>query len=471
MQVNVKSGRSKKILDLNIGNGFYVIDNSLEPRLALKPTGYKKNEIGYKNAKGNWVFEDLESAFGKMSEFSPIGFGAKNSIFYFLASFSEEPLGIYSMTVSKKGKPGAIQKVFADKNSNVLSYIWDNKNHRLISADYGLGKPKRKYFFKNELIKELQQIDQVFPEERVVLIQVSDRENVFKVHSSKRPTSFYLFDRKTKKMSEFLSSNEKVDTKKTVSSKPISFKTRDGIQIHGFLHLPKGQKTAPMLINIHGGPFGVADHWGFNGEAQFLAQRGYASLQVNFRGSGSRGEKFVNLGKEVIGTKMQYDIIDAAIWAKSEGYSNGKACLWGVSYGGYSSVMTFLMRQDLFECAIGAAGVYNLNTILKMGDIQFSELGKAHWNDMLPKTKEERFLHSPISLVEKLHKPLYIVHGKSDVRVPVAQARDLKKQLKKANKKFQYKEYKGVGHWFVDDSKRQDFFKRALRFFDENLKK
>ena len=151
-------------------------------------------------------------------------------------------------------------------------------------------------------------------------------------------------------------------TEALVEMKPVRIEARDGLELHALLTLPEDRKEdLPLIVNVHGGPFGIVDRWGYNAEAQLMAHHGYATLQVNFRGSGGRGEDFQRAGWREWGGKMQNDVTDATRWAIEQGIADeDRICIYGGSYGGYAALMGVIKEPDLYQCAVGYVGVYDL---------------------------------------------------------------------------------------------------------------
>jgi len=474
MKVNVNSGRSSLYNGLNLKKGMNVFDNNYKPRLILKLKDLDHIDLGYKKSEGKWEYKKIGTEiFKNLSEIKPIGFSKDNKTFYFLAEKNKKPSGLYSATLNETGAPKNLKLIFSDKDSEVSNVKVDHSTKELLYLEYGNFKPKRKYLSNNAKVKTIKTIQSLFKDEIVSFIQDTKDKYLLVVYSDKRPATYYTFNKKTNAVDKLISTGESINYKLNVESKAVSYLARDGLKITGFLYRPKNQtKPGPLLINIHGGPFGVKDRWGFKGDNQYFVRKGYSVMTLNYRGSGGRGAEFIDAGKEVIGTKMQYDIIDASKWAVDNKITTkGNIALWGVSYGAYASIMSLIVNDSYFACGLASGGPFNFLTQLKTSDTKDSKFGLKHWKRMLPKTKEGLKLASPTFQADKINKPVYIFHGNLDARVPVSQSRGLKKALKKQKKKFQYKEYKGEGHWYMEEKNRLDFYKRALKFFDKHLKK
>ncbi|MBE9573105.1 MAG: S9 family peptidase, partial [Proteobacteria bacterium] len=178
------------------------------------------------------------------------------------------------------------------------------------------------------------------------------------------PVPFYAFDRNTKKGTFLFDNRPDLNNYTLASIEPISFKSRDGLTIHGYITYPvrKGKANLPMVLNVHGGPW-YRDSWGYNPEAQWFANRGYVCLQVNFRGSTGYGKDFVNAGDKEWGGKMHNDLVDGVNWAIEQGIADSKkVSIFGWSYGGYAALVGATFTPDLFCCAVDIVGPSNLIT-------------------------------------------------------------------------------------------------------------
>jgi dipeptidyl aminopeptidase/acylaminoacyl peptidase len=254
--------------------------------------------------------------------------------------------------------------------------------------------------------------------------------------------------------------------------KPVQVRTRDGLVIHGYLTLPKGSngKNLPLIVNPHGGPHGPRDEWGFNPEVQLFANRGYAVLQMNYRGSGGYGNAFEGKGYRKWGTTMQDDLTDSVKWAIGQGIADAnRVCIYGASYGGYAALMSVVREPDLYKCTVGYVGVYDLDA-QRDADFMAHESGRNYLKDAYPLEKSERMAQSPAYGVERIKTPILLVHGEKDVRVPIKNMHFLVSQLAKVGKKpddviVEKKE----AHGFRDLQNQVNLYTKMLAFFDKYI--
>jgi dipeptidyl aminopeptidase/acylaminoacyl peptidase len=244
--------------------------------------------------------------------------------------------------------------------------------------------------------------------------------------------------------------------------KAITYKARDGLDIPGYLTLPRGKppKNLPLIVYPHGGPYAVRDTSGFDRDAQFFASRGYAVVQMNFRGSGGYGTKFREAGNRQWGGKMQDDVTDAVKWAVSEGIADGnRVCIFGASYGGYAALMGAATTPELYKCAISYAGVSDLETMfipriisrLGMRDRTPEEL--EFINRVVGDKRDAAYLRerSPVNNAAKIRCPVFIAHGERDLIVPFSNAQDMRAALEREHKKVEFFSRTDEAHGFIRD--------------------
>ncbi|MBX7246285.1 MAG: S9 family peptidase [Candidatus Sumerlaeaceae bacterium] len=287
------------------------------------------------------------------------------------------------------------------------------------------------------------------------------------------PVSYYLFGRAAKSAVYLFSNRPELEKYTLAKVQPISFKSRDGLEIHGYLTLPpdKDPKNLPMVLNVHGGPWG-RDSWGLDNETQWLANRGYAVLQVNFRGSTGYGKAHLNAGDREWGAKMHDDLIDAKNWAVKEGYADPrKVVVYGGSYGGYAALVGVTFTPDEFAGGIAVVGPSNLVTLIKSIPPYWAPM-RAMFDKRVGKVEtEEEFLksRSPITKVDQIKVPLLIAQGANDPRVKQAEADQIVDAMRKKNIPVTYLLFPDEGHGFARPENRLKFYAAAEEFLAKVL--
>lgn len=317
-----------------------------------------------------------------------------------------------------------------------------------------------------------------FPKQFVDFVDstIDGKKILISVRSEKNPGELYLYDRDTKQVRFLMRNRAWLKASEMADVKSVKIKSRDGIDLYGYLTLPNdtsGSKPFPLIVNPHGGPIGVRDEWGFNWEAQMLASRGYAVLQVNYRGSSGYGDEFEKKGHMQWGDKIQDDIIDATRWVTAEGYADAdRICIYGGSFGGYSALMAPIREPGMFKCAVGYVGVYDMNLMDSAGDIPRYGSGRDFIEKTLGEDKAKLKSISPVDNAEKIKIPVFLAAGALDQRAPPVHTERMQVALKKAgNPAEEVIIQAGEMHGFYDDKNSLNLYTKMLDFFDRHIGK
>ena len=292
------------------------------------------------------------------------------------------------------------------------------------------------------------------------------------VSSDHEAGSYFLYDRHVRKIGKLVDSRPWLAATRLGRQQSFALDARDGERLHGLLTLPPGEDGhgLPMVVLVHGGPYGVLDAWGFDTEAQILASHGYAVLQVNFRGSGGYGLSFMKKGYMQWGRAMQDDVTDATRWAIAQGIADpARVCIYGASYGGYAAMMGAIREPELYRCAAALAGVFDLRKMYRWGSIRRSDLGLEYLKRVIGEDKTDLAARSPSLLAERLTVPVLLAHGSADARVDVKHARALRNALEDVDREPEFVEYAYTGHGLVLDEQREDFYARLLAFLGQHI--
>jgi len=287
------------------------------------------------------------------------------------------------------------------------------------------------------------------------------------------PVPFYAFDRKTQKGTFLFDHKPDLKDYTLAPMGPISFTSRDGLTIHGYITYPpgRGRKALPMVLNVHGGPW-ARDTWGYNPEAQWFANRGYVCLQVNFRGSTGYGKDFVNAGDTEWGGKMHDDLVDGVNWAIEKGIADPKrVAIYGGSYGGYAALVGATFTPDLFCCAVDIVGPSNLKTWITSVPPYWSAMLALLYKRIGNPDTEEEFLNSrsPLFKVDQIKIPMLIAQGANDPRVPQAESEQIVEALKEKGIEYEYMLFPDEGHGFAKPENRLKFYAAAEKFLAKYL--
>ena len=286
------------------------------------------------------------------------------------------------------------------------------------------------------------------------------------------PVYYYAFDRASKTSTFLFSNQPKLEGLPLSSMEPISYTARDGLTIHGYLTKPVGVSTpVPTVLLVHGGPW-ARDTWGYDPEAQWLANRGYAVLQINFRGSTGYGKAFLNAGNRQWAAKMHDDLLDAVNWLVETGISQAdKIAVMGGSYGGYAALVGLTFSPDVFACAVDIVGPSNLITLLQSIPPYWEPIKANMYHRVGNLETEPEFLKSisPLFFVDRIQKPLLIGQGANDPRVKEAESEQIVNAMKQAGKPVEYVLYTDEGHGFARPENRLHFYAIAEEFLAKYL--
>ena len=295
-------------------------------------------------------------------------------------------------------------------------------------------------------------------------------KGILKVSGDRLPGDYFLVDMGTKKANFLLPSAKWLDPDHLNPMRADTFTSSDNLQVGVYLTFPaKRSKNLPMVVIPHGGPR-ARDFWGYDRDAQILSQNGFLVLQVNFRGSTGYGDQFMEAGTRQWGNDIQRDIAEAVQWAVDKGYADKeRVCIYGASFGGYSAMMNPIRYPDMYQCAAGYVGVYDLEMLYKRGDIRSRDRGIAYLEEVV--SRDEKFLreNSPLHNLDKLDLPVFIVHGAQDERAPVEHAEALIEQLKRQGKPFQSLILPNEGHGFYTEESKLQLYSQLLEFLDRHI--
>nr|WP_315035343.1 S9 family peptidase [uncultured Chryseobacterium sp.] len=380
----------------------------------------------------------------------------------------------------KKNK--VIKEVYSNSvyDVNSISIADKNRNYELDYISY-IGEKKETIPVSSFYKKLYSQLEKEFKGQKFSIHSSDDDENklLVYVYSDKLYGAYYEFDTKTKKTTLIRNLMPQLKQEDMAEIRPIEFKSRDGLTIHGYISLPKAVlegKKVPLIVNPHGGPYSERNIWGFNIENQLFASRGYATLQVNFRISSGYGKEFEKAGYKQIGRKIMDDIEDGVKYAISQGWiDKDKVAIYGGSHGGYATLMGLIKTPDLYTCGVDYVGVSNIFTFFG----SFPE----YWKPLIAMTKQRWYdiddpaeakiakEVSPVYQIDKIKKPLFVVQGGNDPRVNINESDQVVKALRAKGVEVPYMVKYDEGHGFGKEENRIEFYKAMLGFFAENFKK
>lgn len=469
-EVNVYSGKRKRITRSPSSQAVFLTDHQGQVRVAVSSSDGVDSKIHIRaNNDEQWKNFDLKSK--SYSDIKLYGFNKAGNAIYISASENGDAAGFYKLNL----KDESVKLIYKEGTVSP-SKVWvDPITKEPFAIETELGYPN--YVIvnkKSQKSKNLKALIQALNGDHVQLISSTEdgSQNVIRASSDRNAGEYYLFDANKNKLRFLFSSRKWLKKEKMAETKPIHYQSRDGLTIYGYLTLPNGAKNKklPLVVMPHGGPHGPRDWWGFDPDVQLLANQGIAVLKVNFRGSGGFGRNFEHAGHRKWGAEIQYDIIDGVKHLISNGtVDKNNICIMGASFGGYSALQSAILEPDLFQCAIGVVGVYDLPLMFKEGDVAARTSGQRYLKRVLGEDQAQLKAFSPSYNIDKLKAPVLIVHGGEDERAPIEQAESLVKALKKANHPYQYELLEDEGHGFYNAKHRTRYYNQVLSFLNKHL--
>ncbi|MCZ6560211.1 MAG: prolyl oligopeptidase family serine peptidase [Gammaproteobacteria bacterium] len=460
-RLNIKNGKLKKITQNENDVLSWIADNNGVVRVGIS-SGSDTEDLNYElvyrsDSKSSW--KRLFEFYGET--FMVFGFDETNSRLFVAARLAGGRYKLYAMDpeTGQLGEPILEDPVYD------IYYEYSNTPH-LVTTDEGKpvyfeymrDRPRRIFFDANWQMRQ-KTIDKALPdtENRMVSWDRDEKRFLIFSYSDRDEGSYYLYDEKEKSVRFLIAISPWLDSENLANTEPFEYEARDGLKLYGNItrktDIP--DEPAPTIIMPHGGPYGVRDQWGFDKEVQYLASLGYTVIQPNFRGSGGYGYKVRISGYRQLGLQMQDDVTDVTHWAIENGIADPqRICIYGVGFGAYAALMGVAKKPGLYACAIGSAGVYDLELVAR----KYSQTGgrkgfgqfKA-WGDEVfgnfKKHAERLRATSPVTLVPQIQAPVLIIHGLEGSWNSIHSDIMITGQLKRHDKRYQHLElqYGGVG--------------------------
>ncbi|MEI7036236.1 alpha/beta hydrolase family protein [Fulvimonas yonginensis] len=467
--VDARANTRHLVADIGVGNMSFLVGDDGRARYA-----YGRNDaydyVVYHRENDHWQRLSVAQTGGT---FAPIEVTPDQQHVYAYYDAGTGPASLVEQDES-----GANRKVLAAAGfGDVGSIEWTPLPRQPFATIGETGVPQVSYIDPNLPAAKLHRaLSLKFPGQYVHFINYSEDggQLLFSVSSDRSPGAYLLIDTHTYKVRKLFDAAPWIDPTKMAERRPVRFKASDGTELEAILTLPPGRAETdlPMVLLPHGGPIGVSDDWFYDDDAQFLANRGYLVLQVNYRGSGGRGEGFKEAGYLKWGTRIQQDLIDGVTWTIGQHYADPKRiCVYGGSFGGYSAMMTVIRAPGMFRCAVGYAGVYDLRMMYSKGDVRESKSGRSYLRTVIGRDDAELDANSPDKLADKIDVPVLLIHGEDDQRAPFAQAKAMRAALEAAHKPYEWMSKPGEGHGFYDEKNRVDFYNALQAFLEKHIGK
>ena len=418
--------------------------------------GQKWRQIGRHDALGHgWV---------------PARFGPRPGTFLTLDSRDAATTGLGLFDVATETH----QVLLRHPQVDVTSLYYDFGRRNLWGVRFDPGYPKIMYVSRRHpLARQHTALAKMFPDDTVTFTSFSRDHSrlVAVVSGDRRPGDYMLVDAAAGQVDMLMARRPRLPQEALSPMQPVEFGARDGAKVYGYVKsAPDTPKPGPMVVYIHGGPHQVRDYWGFNADVQLLASRGYHVLQVNYRGSCCYGIPYERAGFGEWGRLIEHDVIDAVRWAVREGIADaGRICAYGNSYGAYSALMGAAIEPDLYRCAVGGAGIYDLTLLEKSGDIRQRRAGIAYLRQAVGDDDEKLRGRSPVYLADRIKARVLLVHGGGDRRAPPQHAQRLRAALREAGNEPEWLYETEQAHGFGGNEGRRLLYERILEFLAANI--
>lgn len=477
-RLNTRTGRKTLLTSDNPGKvQSWFLDKDSVPRAALSVDGKKLGETFWYRDSATTPWRKISSVEGITAKrVKPAAFDADGALFVYSNLNSDK----YQLHVLDpvKGVPGELvaDSPLVDLDTatprvrlgthNVLGFHVDSDKPEMLWLDEKLAKLQS--LLDASLTKGNQNDITVLDDERVLVWSWSDRD----------PGSYYLYDPQAKQLQELMRPRDWLKPEQMAATQVVRYKARDGLEIPSYLTLPEGKAPVklPLVAWIHGGPW-VRDEWGFSPDVQFLASRGYAVFQPNYRGSTGFGMKHLESSFKKYGQSMQDDITDGIKHLVAKGIVDpDRVCIGGGSYGGYATMMGLVKDPDFYRCGINEAGVTDLIWAQELGYTDFNrgnpDAAEAWYKVTMGDVKADRAMleqFSPRLHADKIKAPVLIVHGAGDQRVPIQHAEGMRSAMKAAGKEPEWVVYPEEAHGFLKPENRIDRYKKIEAFLRKHI--
>lgn len=370
-----------------------------------------------------------------------------------------------------------VKVLYENPDYDVSRVFYSKKRKVMTAASYTSWKRER-YFFDEETRQLFDRLNKDLGEYELGISASNKDETVFivRTYSDRSLGAYYIYDKTTDKIEKIVDVSPWIDENEMAPVTPIEYNSRDGLLIHGYLTLPKGYtmetaKNLPVVVNPHGGPW-ARDGWGFNPEIQFMANRGYAVFQMNFRGSTGYGKEFWTTSFKKWGKEMQDDITDGTQWLIDKGIADPeRIAIYGGSYGGYATLMGLVKEPNLYAAGVDYVGVSNMFTFMQtippywkpMLDMFYEMVGDPKADSLMLREV------SPVFQADKIVAPLFVAQGRNDPRVNVDESDQMVEAMKARGVDVEYLVKDNEGHGFHNEENRFEFYKAMEAFLGKHM--
>ena len=480
--MNLKTGTMTKLIEAPGNVDYYLRDHAGQVRIAVIQKDQTRRVLYRETKTQRWV--TLGEHHMDAPGWEPLAFDGDNQTLFIWSDVGRKTKAIYRYDTAERKQLGL---VFADDTYDALeangaaatsfssNLIVDPVKKKIVGLSYSADRT-RFHWIDDEMRKIQEKLEASLPDtvhrprqfaadgSKIIYLSTSDRDSGV----------YYLFDRQTQKVNELAVIKPGIDPDRMAAMKAVTFPARDGLTLHGYLTLPRGRpaKNLPLILHPHGGPFGIRDEWNYNDEVQFYANRGFAVLQVNYRGSGGYGRAYEAAGFKKWGREMQDDLSDGVKWCIAQGIADpARVVISGASYGGYATMAGLTLTPELYCAGINYVGVTDIELLIP----REAPPDRMYWRNTRlgklsdPADKKRLYDTSPVHFADRINVPLLMAYGKNDPRVHIDHGFDMERALKKAGKSYEMIIEADEGHGFRKEESRIAFFEKVDVFLKKNV--
>jgi len=466
----VRDGFAKQVVSPRPGVNLWFADHDGRVRAGIGRSEDGITGIVIARAGASGPFDEVtEVGVSQQTDFEFAGFAVDPKTIYLTAigANGRKELFTYDLAAHRRGKT-----LYADANYDVGAVVVSPLDGALWAVEVDAEKPGL-HFFDPAAQREQASIDAAFPAttNRIVSIDSAGTTAIVLTSGDTNPPDYYRYDRPRKRMDYLFTANPAVDRNQLCATKPVRYTARDGLAISAYLTAPRGSagKNLPVIVIVHDGPSERVG-WGWDPVVQFLASRGFAVFQPNYRGSTGYGREHERMGYGQWGLAMQDDLVDGVRWLVAEGIADPtRVGIYGVGYGGYAALLAAAKTPELFRAAASFGAVTDLVDLLENPDhYRTSDLNQPT-EGKLPGDRDALAALSPARLARQIRVPLLVGHGLDDPIVHSAQARAMVDAVEDAGGRIESHLYRREVHELIDESNRIEFHEKLAAFFARHL--
>ena len=467
--LDVFSGDLDTVATAPVRNARFVVDPARRVRFAIGSGDDNISKLYHRaDDDSPWTLVNDEGKSGHVEW--PLGLSTDGRTAYLQVQQAQGPDAIMALDTTNGGRTQVMRDAVVDPHD----IIYADDGRTPVGSFFMHEKLRTAFFDETSTTARLyRKLERSFPGASIEITSGTRDGRLKIVHawSDTSPGDFFLFDTTNNSANLVFSRRSWLDPANVAPSELVALRARDGLPLHGYLTRPRGQHAVPLPLVVmpHGGPFGVFDGWEFNDEAEMLARAGYAVLRLNYRGSGNYGSAFQQAGARQWGRTMQDDVTDATRWAIEQKIADPqRICLYGASYGGYAALMGVAKEPDLYHCAAGYVGVYDLELMHKQKSRSARWMG-TYMDDWVGDDRARLVDVSPTALASRIRVPVFLAAGGKDEIAPQAHSERMEKALKAAGVPVETLYVRTEGHGFYAEANQRTYYTRLLDFLSRYL--